>query len=471
MPKTPKTSPAAVIETEATEIPRFLEDGRHPNPEYFSSDDRGFEDFQAALDEKDIWGEYIAYLYRVSPRRTPTDKEARVATFVSSLTIAEITKKYGGKKWSVWMNHGAGGRTRLVKKFQFDIEAAPIWQDDESPENPAAAGRSKNQPALPVEGAAKADPLVIKAFDDLIAQRDRALSQGESFDTGEALQRALALQNKGFESALTSVTANIGKGDSGLAAVLVPLLTELIKTNRKEDPVMQLLLERALEKPADPWAQITGMLTLLKELGVKIGSGRIAEAAAGGSDWAGLLEKVVDKAPEILAGAGRLIPQRGPASAAPPPRVVPTIASPVAPLPRTAAGNPATPEPGNAATAPGDLPPESNPAEASQQQQLADRVAQDVVKATIVRMLFNGDTGDDAAHFAKMAHEPLALTIYQLLKNDPVQLKSDPILSQAMTHMNVMQFAKEFIAYFEEEENPAGPIPPEPESAQPSAAA
>ena len=451
MPRAKKIYPEETQQPEqGSEISRFLPDGRRPNPQYFTNDDRGFEDFQAALDEKDIWGEYIAYLYRVAPRRTPTDKEARVTTFVQTLTIAEITKKYGGKKWSVFLNHGAGGKTSLVKKFQFDIEANPIWQDDETPETPAA--RAKGQPAATDNGDAKADPLVVKAFDDLIAQRDRALSEGQTFDAGEALSKSVALMNTGFTSALTSVTANLGKGDSGLAAVLVPLLTEMIKSNRKEDPILQTLLTRALERPADPFATITGMLTLLKELGVKIGPGS-AVAAGGGSDWAAVVEKLVDRAPDLLASAARLVPQRSSGPVPVPRPALPAAVPFPAPVVTARVAQPAANNP-----APANLASESAPEEAGQpaaealSPELADRIAQNVVKAAIVRMLFAGDSGDDAAHYAEMAHEPLARTLAEMLKKDPAALQSDPILSQAITHVNVMAFAKEFVDYFEEEE-------------------
>jgi len=308
-------------------------------------------------------------------------------------------------------------------------------------------------------GLPKADSLTVKFVDDLIKQRDNALAEGQGFDTGEALQRALALQNKGFESALTSVTANIGKGDTSAVATLTTLVTELIKANttRKEDPILQTLLERALQKPEDPFEKITMMLTLLKELGVKIGPGRVAEG--GGSEWAGVVEKLVDKAPELLANAARLVPPRGPVPVAPRPVLVPP-AAPIAPVGSGFAAPQAHPGTGTVPNPPpANLPPESDTPEVSPE--LADRIAQNVVKAAIMRMLFAGDSGDDAAHYAEMAHEPLARTLAHLLKTDPMQLKEDPILGQALTHVNVMAFAKEFVDYFEEEEgSPAIPLGP-----------
>ena len=87
--------------------------------------------------------------------------------------------------------------------------------------------------------------------------------------------------------------------------------------------------------------------------------------------------------------------------------------------------------------------------------ELADRISQNVVKAAIVRMLFNGDSGDDAAHFAEMAHEPFARHLAAMLKANAPELQQDPILEQAMSHVNVMTFAQDYIAYFEEET--AGP--------------
>ena len=170
-----------------------------------------------------------------------------------------------------------------------------------------------------------------------------------------------------------------------------------------------------------------------------------------------MFEKLVEKGPELLANAARLVPQRL-AGPLPVPRPLPLpTATPLRPSPTTgsteAVGAPsASPE----SRAPN---PESQPLEDQVSPELADRIAQNVVKAAIVRMLFNGDSGDDAAHYAEMAHEPLARTLAHLLKTNPAALRDDPILGQAMTHVNVMAFSKEFVNYFEEEEQPEA-VPP-----------
>ncbi len=460
------------------QVPQFLEDG-HPNPDFFPNNDRGFEEFQGVLDEKDLWNEYIGYLYRVTPKRAMTDKDARVCQFVHTLSIQEITAKYGGKKWSVWLNRGAGGHQRLAKKFQFDIEALPIWQDDETPADPPTANRAVREAA-----AMGTNPMLQKLIDDVIAQRDRALDQGQTFDTGVALQNALALQNEGFKSALTSVTANLGKGNDGGNAILVPLLNGMITMMgdlaksvmaRKEDPLLQTLLTRALEKPEDPFEKITGILTLLQTLGVKIGPGRATAEA--GSEWAGVIEKAIDKAPEFLGNAVNLIAQgraaRATAGAYPTPPLPAITTSLTTPLAATASSppvrNPSAPNPSAAPDVQQEEPGRADAVAISPE--LADRIAQNVVKAAIVRMLFNGDSGEDAAYYAAMAHEPLAKRLAEILKTNPAELQADPILAQAMTHVNVRTFAEEYIAYFEEKEEapPAGVQPAGSEQPAPAA--
>ena len=341
-------------------------------------------------------------------------------------------------------------------KFQFDIEAPPIWQDGEGSEQ-TAAGATGHPATATEQSNAAVMALFERLLTDVLKQRDQASADGKGFSAGEAFKAALDTQKDSAKQAIEFVreqSKDDGKGDSAVVTMLGNMLTEMMKSNnaRKEDPILQLLLERALEKPADPFGPITALLTLLKELGIKIGPGR-GVAEGGGSEWAGVVEKLVDKAPELMANAARLVPQRGPAPIAPGPVALPA-ASPVTPIRAGAAGAP-QPQPITGtvpASPPANLPPESATPEVSPE--VADRIAQNVVKAAIVRMLFAGDSGDDAAHYAEMAHEPLARTLASLLKTDPMQLKEDPILGQALTHVNVMIFAKEFVDYFEEEEQP-----------------
>ena len=466
----PKTSVAdktlaadSVVEVPQEEVldagpdKEYLPDG-HPNPKAWN-----IWDFMQELSEKDFWQHYIGYLWRVFPKHAPTDRAAYIAAVVSPLTLEMVRQLYGGKKFTLQLNRRVGTRQKQVYKEQFDVDAPVIWQDGEVPLDgtvPLARGAARaGGVSTPDPSAANRDDMLNKLLDDLITQRNQAEAQGQSFDAGEALSQAVALMNTGFTSALTSVTGNLGKGDNAIVTVLGNMLTELIKVNasKKDDPIMQMLLTKALEKaaPENPLQAITAMLTLLKELGVKIGSGRPAEP---GSEWAGVVEKGLEKLPEILSHAARFVPQRG--APGPPARLLT-----VSPAPAPAATPAATPAPAN-------LPPEVSAGQESDTPpapvppDLVDMIAQNVVKTAIVRMLYNGDSGDEAAHSAEMAHEPLARRLAEILKTNPAELQQDPILSQALTHANVLTFSKEFIAYFEEDA-----IPPEGFSAPQESAA
>ena len=428
----------------------YLPDG-HPNPNAWD-----VWGFMQELSEKDLWQHYIGYLYRVFPKHAPTDRPAYIAAVVNPLTLEMVRQQFGGKKYTLQLNRRVGTRQKQVYKEQFDIDAPVIWQDGEVPADgsvPSQRGPGRPAQLSTVVDAAtgKRDDMLNKLLDDLIEQRNQAESQGQSFDAGEALAKAMALMNTGFTSALTSVTTNLGKGDNSTVSALTTLVSDLIKSNtaRKEDPILQTLLNRALEKPEDPFEKITGILTLLEKLGIKLGSGRTTVEP--GSEWAGVIEKIVDKAPELLGQAVQIGAQRAAANRG---MGVSLPSTPAASrvevlkmVPRVAA---ATTPSATEATA-SQPPPGSETLPVAISPELADRISQNVVKAAIVRMLFNGDSGDDAAHFAEMAHEPFARHLAAMLKANAPELQQDPILEQAMSHVNVLAFAQDYIAYFEEE--------------------
>lgn len=420
-----KNEPALKEEKEKMEVPEFLADG-HPNPAFFPKDGEGLEQFQAALDDRGLWGDYFGKLYRIAPLKSVGDKPYRCCKFASTLTLEQIEKTWGGKKWSVYFTRRVGTRDRMVGVFQFNIEAQPIWHDDEEQELVPTKAETGGAPG-------KADPMLTRLMEDLIVQRDRAMQEGKNFDVGDALQNALALQNQGFSSALQAISANLGKADNAGVMALTQIVTELVKANSRprDDAIMQLLLQRALEKPEDSFQKITVFLTLLKDLGIRIGAGSRAD----GTDWVPLVEKGLDRLPDVLGTI-----RQGIAARTARPVTAPTLT-----------------EAAEASAAPSEISPETT-----------DLIAQTVVKTTIVKMLFNGDSGDDAAHYAAMAHEPFARTLAEILKSNPEELRQDPILSQALTHVNALGFAKDFVDYFEEEEpEPAAkPEPPVSQEAQ-----
>ena len=449
MPKVKEPTALKAVETEP--ITEWLEDG-HPNPQFFPKDGEGFEAFQAALEERNLWGDYFGKLYRIAPLRSLTDKPPRVCKFASTLTLQQIEKTWGGKKWSVYLSRRVGTRDRMIGVFQFNIEARAVYQDGEEPE-PAAGASGK--PGESLAGNSKGDPMVVRLMEDLIAQRDRAAQEGKAFNVGDALENALSLQNQGFSSALTAITANVGKQDNAAISSLTSLVTELIKANsaRKEDPIMQALLTKALEKsepPQNPFEQILSLLTLLKELGIKIGGGSRVVAEPG-SEWAGVVEKGLDKLPDFLNGIGALAAQQR-VLVQPPPRAIPPPDSATAPVAGTSVSSTTGPIPVPTAN-PAGKPAEPTPYRAWPEisPELADVMTQNVVKGVIVRMLFEGEPGDEAAHYAELAHEALARQLAGILKTNPAALREDPILAHALSHPNAMQFAKDFVGYFEEE--------------------
>ena len=265
-----------VVAAKPESVPEFRDDG-HPNPDFYPKDGEGFEAFQAALDQKALWGDYFGKLYRVKPLRHTDDKPPRLEKFASSMTLDYVRKKYGGRKFSAWLSRRVGIKDWIVGKFQFDIEAPAIWQDGEGSEETGSVG------GTPATATEQANTAVMGLFErlltDVLKQRDQASTEGKGFNTGDAFKAALETQKDSSKQAIEFVreqSKGEGKGDSAIVTVLGNMLTEMMKSNnsKKEDPILQMLLERALEKPADPFATITGMLTLLKDLGVKIGSGR-----------------------------------------------------------------------------------------------------------------------------------------------------------------------------------------------------
>ena len=439
----------------------YLPDG-HPNPKAWN-----IWEFMLELEQKDLWQHYIGYLYRVAPKHAPTDHPAYLVAIVTPITQEFVRQQYGGKKYTLILNRRIGSRQRQVYKEQFDIDAPVIWQDGEVLADgsvPGQPGRRIQQDGTAVNpsGAGKPDSLVTKFVDDLIAQRDRALQAGESFDTGEALQRALALQNKGFESALTSVTSNLGKGNDGGVAVLTPLLTgmmtmmgEVMKAvmARKEDPMVQTLLARALEKPEDPLQKITAMLTLFKELGVKLGSGHAAEA---GSEWAGVAEALVNKGPELLANATQLVTQANAArtgtGSVTSVRPASLTTGPAAPGPKVVT-MPATVPSGTTVASP------AQPVAAPLTEEQCQHIVITRIKQVIVQMLEAGDSGNDAALVAATMHPLFAQDLADKLKANTAELQADPILARGAMHPNVLAFCQEYVSYFEEEKSEPGAEP------------
>lgn len=448
--------PTAVLDDETLEAPapapadpaqppvlsQYLSDG-HPNPDAMS-----VWEFMQLLTE-DQWNEYLGYLYRVTPKRAPTDNPKYLICFTTPLTVEEIKRRYGGKKYTLLFNRRVGSRQKQIYKTQFDIEAEPIWQDGEDPLDPPKPSAA----AAAQEGTAQLYGLFEKLLGDVLKQRDQASQEGRGFNVGEAFKEALATQRNSAEQAIAFVREQSKSEGSGMVGMLTTLVEKLLE--KKESPLESKLLDKLLERAfgegqqkeaGDPLEQIERVLNIADRLK---GGGR-----RGGTDWAEVVVKGLDALPQLLSGAKELIQSAASARGiqAPPPGMAgarPTATAPVAVLP-AAAPPPAKPN--------GAAPP-AQPAEpGALTEEMASIVIQNRVKQMLVEKLFAGEAGDAAAEVADAMHRPFAEHLALVLKTDPTQLAGDEILKRATTHPNCMEFAKEFCAYFEEEgAEPAAP--------------
>ncbi len=430
MPKMNAKAPKPAPTDEPPPVPAWLDDG-FPNPAAFPNSDQGFEEFQNAITEKDLWGEYIGSLYRVAPRRLPTDKEANVCQFVSPLTIAAIKKKYGGKKWTVFLNRLVNGRQRLAKKFQFDIEAKPIWQDDETAEPAETTGRSADGTAV-----------LVGLVKDLVKARDQAASEGKEWNPDAAIGKSIEIMSKGSNAALdmiASQAAAAGKGNNELTTMLLKALIDKTDSN-PQGQIVEKLIERAFAAPPNPLDQIKGWLEISDRIGNRGSPG-------GGADWSGVFEKLIDRGPSLLEQGRQLLAEasalnRQNPAAAPARKLGPT------PVPSATPATAAAPATATSTSPPG-------PPTDEQIGEYNRRVIRTHLKATIVGMALHSEDGSTAAEMVDLMDHEFAEELATMLRDDPQSLSIDPILKEVRQAPNLQQFIAGFLEYFEPEEEPA----------------
>ena len=409
--------------------PEYLEDG-HPNPDAWE-----VWDFMQEVAEKGLWDHYIGYLYRVDPKHAPGDRGSGYVTVIASpLTMEEVRHKYGGKKWTLLLNRRFGSRQKLIYKSQFDIEAPAKWQDNETPLEPAA--RSGGASGLSSAGLPQdVMGLFEKMLADVLTQRDKAAEEGRAFNPSEALNNALDLQRKGFESVMAA------KGGDGQLLAWMPMILKVLEivTAKKDDALTLKLIEIVTARHEEKSAGMTEQLAFMREL---MGFAKEMKGGGGGSDWAGLGSTLVEKLPDIMDRGAILAGNLAAARTANPGGASRSPGTPFAMPKSIPAAAPA------AATEP--LPPTLT----EQQAELAVLLR---VKQLIVDILFRGEDGSVAAELADRFHPPFAAQLAEDLKAsaaDPSKLepiKADAILGKAFTHPNVLKFSQRYVAYFEEE--------------------
>lgn len=421
----PKENPPAVK--------RYLEDG-HPNPAAMN-----LWDFMQELTE-DQWSDYIGYLYRVEPRKVPTDRRKYIAVVVSPITLEDVKRLYGGKKFTLIFNRRHGSRQIMIYTERFDIEAPEIPQDGEIFEKDGPGGRQRS--GAPGNGV---DPNVLEGLTNLIsnlvAQNAEAQRTGQTFDPTAAIASAFEIQNKGTSAAIKVMAEQAGGGNS------------------LDGKLMDRLLDRAFPKDppvqSNPIEQIKAVLELTNEL----------RPAGGGSGpespWVALAQGIGPRLDPILEKIANIIQNWAVISMSKNPAAMAQLGKAVAP-----AAAPAAAAPANASTgaAPAPEAPAGVQPTPEQIQKYNRSVIIDQIKRAILQTLFDGGSGDVAAEVAEKMDPEFAAEFAKILEKDIASLTADPILAPAVTAPRLAEFVSEFLSFFVQEaaaETEAAPAAPE----------
>jgi len=425
-----------------------LEDGL-PNPKALN-----VWDYMEALTPEQ-WTKHIWYIYRTRPKTVMGgSKPHYLDTGNEAFREQWIKENFGGGGYRLILNKMVGRTQPTLYDEYFTIAGSPKLRPEESL-------RDGGGEAAQTDKTGNEQLLSAKLLDDLIRQRDQAAESGKDFDTGQALQNALNLQNTGFNSALTAITANLGKQDNQSLTVLTTLVVELIRNNGKKDDsdLTKLLLEKALEKDgSDSIERLSAMLDFAEKLrgNPRGGSGR--------TDWASVGATFVQKLPEIFQNATEFIREAVIAKTALGPVIRPN------PPAGQLAAAPAALEPGTPAAAP-------QPAAPSQQALYNRAVLVEGVKRSILKMAQESANegaeemtaaGEGAGNLAELMDAPFAHELARVLRTNPAALAGDAILSQCQTLPHIREFAAGYLKFFEDEPEPEQPAPAPP-AAQPAA--
>lgn len=429
-----------------SDLPQTLEDG-HPNPAAMD-----LWEFMRRLNEEQ-WDHYIGYLYRTAPKKMATDKAKYLMVFTNPVTIEEIQQKYGGKKFTIHFNRKVGTRQQSVyPPVQFDIEAEPIWHDGEAPLEPGA----KQAAGAAEAGTTQLMGLFEKLLGDVLKQRDQATQDGKGFNVGDAFKEALATQKDSAAQAIAFVREQQAGKDNGMVDLVTKMMEKFME--KKESPLESKLLDKLLDRAfgdgekEDPFEKMTSMLDFADRIR---GENPKGGGRSSGTNWVDIAGKLIDQLPGMLQNAKELIQTAAQA------RGIQAPGAPGGARPALIAG-PTLHPPGVAgATAPpnGAPPPGAAPGAPAgpMTEQQAESIVVARIKQVIVEKLFESTTqaeaeenGMVAAELADAMHPGFAEHLAEVLKTDYSQLAGDPVLSRAAGHPNVIQFCKQYIAYFDD---------------------
>jgi hypothetical protein len=464
-----------------------------------------FFDMLASLSERE-WEDRLVYLYRgdgaVIKANEKDDKY--IERIAHKFDEDYVKQKHGGGAFLAILKN-TRVRNGAERKHIFKIEGAPIIHDDE-----VSTRRAKNE----ASGEKSDNALLLEQLERLTHKLldSASKSNGAEQDTisrsiamlSEASKGALLIQQESIKNQLTSTTGH-PMVDRFLEKAIAKLGDEP-KGDSLEQFKQMLALARELTKGNDRPAgagsgllgnlgEIKGVLEILKDLGIKIGGGGGAEAAAeGGMDWKSVLASTLPQALQVVGGyvdrwiqtqqeqnrilgihtenARRAAAGQPQLPAAPPqvqtfanpPAAPPPPAGPIAPGPQASALPP------NFAAA---TPPQQNPAPAQAGEVLpfpaATNAPAQLVEVdldfvcTLIRRCFDaGDPGDIPAISLKRIYGA-SLDPLQPYFSDGEQLKQlagmTPIIAEIIPDPEFPAFLAEFVEEMNRNEDEDLPDP------------
>lgn len=458
-----------------------------------SLDKLPFFEMLARMSERE-WEDRMVYLYRQDKNIIKEDPKDN--NYIERITHAfdedYVKKTHGGGRFlAILKNTRINGAER---KFSFKIEGEPIIHDDEiSIKRKNEAAGDKSEVASLLEQVNKLTERLLEVGQKNSSAEQDTISRSVAM-LSEASRGALQIQQEAIKSQLGSTTGH-PMVDKFLEKAIAKLGDEP-KSDSLDQFTKMLALARELTKGNDKPAgagllgnlgEIKGVLEVLKDLGVKIGSGPEA-AAEGGMDWKSVLASTLPQALQVVGGyvdrwiqtqqeQNRLLAiqaenARRMAAGQPPAAPVQTSAIPAAtPVPIAPAPQ-ASALPANfaAATPPPEVQPSSTAAQAevlsfpavNPQPQQQIEVDLDFV-CTLIRRCFDaGDPGDMPAVAIKRIYG-LSLEPLRPYFSDGEQLKQlagmSPIISEIIPNEDFPAFLSEFVEEMNRNEDEDAPDP------------
>lgn len=422
--KTPETAADPVAEPNA-ELAEFLPDG-HPNPAAMD-----LWRFMREIEEKGLWDHYIGYLYRIEPKRMG-DKNPYTDVIKTPINEEYIRQHYGGKKFTIMFNRIVGTRQPSVYKKMVDIEAPPIYQDGEEDrvgfnKDKSNGGQHSNDVAITelaslARDKAGVDRQVTDLFMEANKRADALATKIAGGDAGSSAIIVQMLQNmQQQQMEFMKMMAEARKPDESSGSAML----EMMKFQQTQQMEFLKIMSEMRQQPQQTKSlkDELELLSLLHDAAGKIvGKGS-------GSGWSDVAMAGLGKLGELAPAFLQASAMRNTAAAA-----LPSPAT-IVQATDTTAQNPA--------------------AAASPQEQLNAAMVMHV-NSIIVKKLFDGEDGSYAAELANEFHPLYAVQLAELLRKAGAgdeailkQLQSDPVLGQAFKHPKVLEFASQFVGYFD----------------------